>query len=44
MPINPTAKDDKLTLIFYLFIRQMGALADCLRHIQEGECSSEANG
>ncbi len=27
-------RDDKLTLLFYLFIRQMGDIADCLRHLQ----------
>ena len=24
-----------LTLLFYLYIRQMGALADCFRHVQK---------
>lgn len=34
MTIDPITRDDKLTLLYYLFIRQMGAIADCLRHIQ----------
>ncbi len=27
-------KDDSLTLLFYLFIRQMAGLADCFRRVQ----------
>ena len=37
MVIDPITRDDKLTLLYYLFIRQMGAIADCLRHIQGGK-------
>jgi len=41
MPIDPITKDDKLTLLFYLFIRQMGGIADCLRHIQSTKQGAE---
>lgn len=41
MTIDPITRDDKLTLLFYLFIRQMGAIADCLRHIQGDKQGAE---
>jgi len=41
--IRPVSKDDKLTLLFYLFVRQMGGLADCLRHIQGGKQNTECD-
>lgn len=34
MPLRPTTRDDKLTILFYLLNRQTGSIADCLRHIQ----------
>ena len=41
MPITKPTRDDKLTLLFYLFNRQMGAIADCLRHIQSEKQGTE---
>ncbi len=45
MPLRPTTRDDKLTLLFYLLTRQTGAIADCIRHIQgekkNAECTDE---
>ena len=32
--MKSTNKNDIAALLFYLFIRQMGGLADCFRHVQ----------
>ena len=35
--MDKSSKSDVITLLFYLFIRQMGGLADCFRHIQRND-------
>lgn len=34
MPTKHMTRDEKLVMLYYLLVRQTGAIADCLRHIQ----------